>query len=77
MGKSIESGHRKKFINLVLRVMMTVIYIYIRNFMRFSHHHQKNHSHPAYVTQILTTTDHSPSQDYTRPDDQTTLLHKF
>ena len=28
MGKSIESRHRKKFINLVLRVMMTVIYIY-------------------------------------------------
>ena len=45
--------------------------------MRFSHHHQKNHSHPAYVTHILTTTDHSPSQDYTHPDDQTTLLHKF
>ena len=45
--------------------------------MRFSHHHQKNHSHRAYVTQILTTTDHSPSQDYTRPDDQATLLHKL
>ena len=42
--------------------------------MRFSHHHQKNHSHPAYVTHILTTTDHNPSQDYIHPDDQTTLL---
>lgn len=34
MGKSIESGHRKKFINLVLRVMMTVIYI--GSFHRFN-----------------------------------------
>ena len=27
------------------------------------------------VVKSVTTTDNSPSQDYTRPDDQTTLLH--
>ena len=27
------------------------------------------------VVTSVTTTDNSPSQDYTRPDDQTTLLH--
>ena len=29
------------------------------------------------VKMSVTTTDNSPSQDYTHPNDQTTLLHKF
>ena len=63
---------------VIIRVKRKVVVsrmIFIWNFMKATFHQTLMMTSAQVVKTSVTTTDNSPSKDYTHPDDQTTLLH--